>query len=377
MKTNQRKTASSTRTAAQRKACALCENNAADRTRQTDDPDLSPRQLAQREQIQRMVNPAQRVPVNDDPSLEREADVMGDKAVQIGSQSRSQAPHQLVEASADHAKSSAHPERSDGLPAALSAGIKSLTGMDMSHVRVHRNSSKPAQLNAHAYAQGSDIHVAPGQDKHIPHEAWHAVQQAQGRVHATTQMKRAVQASETSLRNDYAAAMTALQQAAPPQSSLVKPAQLVLTGAYAAAGLVLIAYARDSYEGTWQARLQDAQDQGFKAPNLVGHMSSSGGKDGKGEKDRQAQNNRRLADWWKAFQEWKRKRGGKKDDDDEDGASGATTTYSGQRSESHREERKEERAREKREQYEESQKEKPYVPPWNGGPSAWTSRGKT
>jgi hypothetical protein len=60
--------------------------------------------------------------------------------------------------------------------------------MDTSSVRVHRNSSKPAQLSARAYAQGSDIYLGPGQDKHLPHEAWHVVQQAQGRVAATAQM---------------------------------------------------------------------------------------------------------------------------------------------------------------------------------------------
>lgn len=76
-----------------------------------------------------------------------------------------------------------------GLPNQLKAGIESLSGLSMDHVRVHYNSSQPAQLNAHAYAQGSDIHVAPGQEKHLPHEAWHVVQQAQGRVKATMQMK--------------------------------------------------------------------------------------------------------------------------------------------------------------------------------------------
>lgn len=60
------------------------------------------------------------------------------------------------------------------------------------HVQVHYNSSLPAQLNAHAYAQGSDIHVAPGQEQHLPHEAWHVVQQAQGRVKPTLQMKAGV-----------------------------------------------------------------------------------------------------------------------------------------------------------------------------------------
>ena len=76
-----------------------------------------------------------------------------------------------------------------GMPDGLKTGIESLSGMDMSSVRVHSNSDKPAQLNALAYAQGNDIHLAPGQEKHLPHEAWHVVQQRQGRVQPTTQMQ--------------------------------------------------------------------------------------------------------------------------------------------------------------------------------------------
>ncbi|HET7795918.1 MAG TPA: DUF4157 domain-containing protein, partial [Rhizobacter sp.] len=64
-----------------------------------------------------------------------------------------------------------------GMPDTLKAGIESLSGQDMSDVRVHRNSDKPGQLNALAYAQGNDIHLAPGQEQHLPHEAWHVVQQ--------------------------------------------------------------------------------------------------------------------------------------------------------------------------------------------------------
>ena len=79
-----------------------------------------------------------------------------------------------------------------GLPSQLKAGIESMSGMSMDHVKVHYNSDKPAQLNAHAYAQGSEIHVAPGQEQHLPHEAWHVVQQAQGRVRPTMQMKQGV-----------------------------------------------------------------------------------------------------------------------------------------------------------------------------------------
>ncbi|KAA1246582.1 DUF4157 domain-containing protein [Aquimarina sp. RZ0] len=72
-----------------------------------------------------------------------------------------------------------------GLPDRLKNGIENLSGMDMSDTRVYYNSSKPAQLQAHAYAQGNQIHLAPGQEKHLPHEAWHIVQQKQGRVNPT------------------------------------------------------------------------------------------------------------------------------------------------------------------------------------------------
>ncbi len=78
------------------------------------------------------------------------------------------------------------------LPGDLKAGIESLSGIDMGDVNVHYNSPEPAQLQAHAYAQGNDIHLAPSQERHLPHEAWHMVQQKQGRVQATVQMKTGV-----------------------------------------------------------------------------------------------------------------------------------------------------------------------------------------
>jgi len=73
-----------------------------------------------------------------------------------------------------------------GLPGQLKSGMENLSGMSLDHVRVHYNSSKPAAVQAHAYAQGSDIHVASGQERHLPHELGHVVQQAQGRVQPTT-----------------------------------------------------------------------------------------------------------------------------------------------------------------------------------------------
>lgn len=76
-----------------------------------------------------------------------------------------------------------------GLPDHLKSGIENLSGYAMDDVRVQYNSAQPAQLNALAYAQGNEIHVGPGQEKHLAHEAWHVVQQKQGRVTPTKQLK--------------------------------------------------------------------------------------------------------------------------------------------------------------------------------------------
>jgi hypothetical protein len=76
-----------------------------------------------------------------------------------------------------------------GMPDQLKAGIEALSGIDMSDVRVHYSSPKPAQLQALAYTQGNEIQLGPGQERHLAHEAWHVVQQAEGRVRPTTKMK--------------------------------------------------------------------------------------------------------------------------------------------------------------------------------------------
>ena len=80
----------------------------------------------------------------------------------------------------------AAPKNETGLPDNLKAGVESLSGFSLDNVRVHYNSSKPATVQALAYTQGTDIHVAPGQEQHLPHEAWHVAQQMAGRVAPTT-----------------------------------------------------------------------------------------------------------------------------------------------------------------------------------------------
>lgn len=79
-----------------------------------------------------------------------------------------------------------------GLPENLKAGIENLSGHSLDDVKVNYNSEQPAQLNAQAYAQGANIHIASGNEKHLPHEAWHVVQQKQGRIKPTMQISSGV-----------------------------------------------------------------------------------------------------------------------------------------------------------------------------------------
>lgn len=74
-----------------------------------------------------------------------------------------------------------------GMSDNLKAGIEDLSGFAMDDVRVHYNSPEPATVQALAYTQGTDIYVAPGQEQHLPHEAWHVAQQMAGRVEPTTE----------------------------------------------------------------------------------------------------------------------------------------------------------------------------------------------
>lgn len=63
------------------------------------------------------------------------------------------------------------------IPRRMKSGFERSSGFSFDDVRVHYNSEKPAQLHAHAYTQGNNVYVAPGQEKHLPHELGHVVQQ--------------------------------------------------------------------------------------------------------------------------------------------------------------------------------------------------------
>jgi hypothetical protein len=78
---------------------------------------------------------------------------------------------------------------SAGLPDALKARMETLSGLSLDDVKVHYHSPRPAHMRALAYTQGTDIHLGPGQEKHLPHELWHVVQQKQRRVKPTMQIR--------------------------------------------------------------------------------------------------------------------------------------------------------------------------------------------
>lgn len=119
-------------------------------------------------------------------------------------------------------------ENNTGLPDQLKSGIENLSGHSMDDVKVHYNSPQPAQLQAHAYAQGTDIHVAPGQEKHLPHEAWHVVQQKQNRVRPTMQLRGKVNVNDNAQLEKEADTMGAKavqrQRSFVPQVSTFVPA---------------------------------------------------------------------------------------------------------------------------------------------------------
>jgi hypothetical protein len=119
------------------------------------------------------------LPPNHSPIQRKSSSTWAFQPKSVGAYSNSTAPVQRAAA----------PANKTGLPDNVKSGVEQLSGVSLGDVKVHYNSPKPAQLQAHAYAQGTDIHVASGQEKHVPHEAWHVVQQKQGRVQATTQMK--------------------------------------------------------------------------------------------------------------------------------------------------------------------------------------------
>lgn len=83
------------------------------------------------------------------------------------------------------------------MPESIQGKMEQSFNADFSDVNIHTNSDQATDLTAHAFTQGQDIHFAPGQynpeskngQELLGHELTHVVQQKQGRVQPTTQLK--------------------------------------------------------------------------------------------------------------------------------------------------------------------------------------------
>jgi hypothetical protein len=154
---------------------------------------------------------------------------VGRLAAAAGALNAGRAARQL--AAMGNAATSSRPNRT-GLPDRLKAGVEALSGLPMDDVRVHYGSPRPRQLQAHAYAHGSDIHLAPGQERHLPHEAWHLVQQRTGRVRPTVRVGGVDVNDDTGLEQE---ADRMGQKAASPSADAVRAADASPAGIAGAA----------------------------------------------------------------------------------------------------------------------------------------------
>lgn len=71
-----------------------------------------------------------------------------------------------------------------GLPFRIKHAVERRSGFSMDDVRVEYNAMLPGTVGANAVTKGSRIAVAPGQEHHVAHEAWHVVQQKLRRARA-------------------------------------------------------------------------------------------------------------------------------------------------------------------------------------------------
>lgn len=258
---------------------------------------------------------------------------------------------------AGDARPSAHQGGETALPGGLRAGVETLSGVSLDDVKVHYGSAEPDRVQALAFTQGSHIHLAPGQEAHLAHEAWHVVQQKQRRVQPTRRLERATLNDDPSLESEadrmgrlaarqaarpgssrgrrggpaagapgglrgaHAAAFDALSPAGLGPSAAggagAEPVQRVLKGAHAKAAQKIAAYMPDSHEAR-SAILHEAQDLGYPAPNLPGHRSKKSGADDAGEAERQKQINNKWAAWEEGFQAHKARGGGAAEEPEDD-----------------------------------------------------------
>jgi len=142
------------------------------------------------EELQMKSNPAQLQVEEDEEELQ-----MKSNPVQL--QEEEEAIQTKMTQNQQSNQSSPETHSSTKMPEQVQTKMETSLGADFSDVSIHKDSSKATDVGALAYAQGSDVHFAPGQfkpDSHagqelLGHELTHIVQQREGRVSANIQKK--------------------------------------------------------------------------------------------------------------------------------------------------------------------------------------------
>ena len=94
------------------------------------------------------------------------------------------------------------------LPPNLQHELEVRSGASLDGYRVHYRSALPSHLDAVAYTRGTDIHIGFGQENHLPHEAWHVVQQKQQGGEQGTTLRQALRSTGVPRRRNSAALKT-------------------------------------------------------------------------------------------------------------------------------------------------------------------------
>lgn len=89
-----------------------------------------------------------------------------------------------------------------GIPDDLKAQVEEKSGLSLDDVKVMYNSAVPASFQALAIAQGTNVYLGAGQEKHLGHELGHVVQQKQGRVKPTTNINGVPVNDDASLEHE-------------------------------------------------------------------------------------------------------------------------------------------------------------------------------
>lgn len=69
------------------------------------------------------------------------------------------------------------------IPQPLKQRLETSNGIALDSVHIHYSSERPEQIGALAYAEGNQVYLGPGQERHLHHELGHVIQQKKGYVH--------------------------------------------------------------------------------------------------------------------------------------------------------------------------------------------------